>query len=113
MFLKERRAGDCRDAGNSGEDSRTSEETIPEGQAGDSDCESLREKVIGKPYSGKLNVRFDEGELETPDRYSPIRGVPQKFKSGSSPAPALYSTRSHLSNVKGRPRYFTSIGIIL
>jgi hypothetical protein len=21
-------------------------------------------KIIGKPYSGKLNVRFDEGELE-------------------------------------------------
>ena len=21
-------------------------------------------KMIGKPYSGKLNVRFDEGELE-------------------------------------------------
>jgi len=26
--------------------------------------ESLWEKVIGKPDSGKLNVRFDEGELE-------------------------------------------------
>jgi hypothetical protein len=35
------------------------------------DCESCRKKMIGKPYSGKLNVRFDEGELETPDRYSP------------------------------------------
>jgi hypothetical protein len=30
----------------------------------DSNCESLRKKMIGKPYSGKLNVRFDEGELE-------------------------------------------------
>jgi len=28
-------------------------------------CESLWKKIIGKPYSGKLNVRFDEGELET------------------------------------------------
>ena len=28
-----------------------SEETIPEGQAGD--CESLWKKMIGKPYSGK------------------------------------------------------------
>jgi len=37
-------------------------ETIPECQAGD--CESLWKKMIGKPYSGKLNVRFDEGELE-------------------------------------------------
>ena len=33
-------------------------------------------KIIGKPYSGKLNVRFDEGELEieplatTPALYS-------------------------------------------
>jgi len=25
--------------------------------------------MIGKPYSGKLNVRFDEGELETVNRY--------------------------------------------
>ena len=30
----------------------------------DSDCESLWKKMVGKPYSGKLNVRFDEGELE-------------------------------------------------
>lgn len=30
----------------------------------DADCESLWKKMIGKPYSGKLNVRFDEGELE-------------------------------------------------
>jgi hypothetical protein len=30
----------------------------------DSICESLRKKIIGKPYSGKPNVRFDEGELE-------------------------------------------------
>jgi predicted HicB family RNase H-like nuclease len=30
----------------------------------DSNCESLGKKMIGKPYSGKLNVRFDEGELE-------------------------------------------------
>jgi hypothetical protein len=26
--------------------------------------ECLRRKIIGKPYSGKPNVRFDEGELE-------------------------------------------------
>ncbi len=32
--------------------------------------ESLWKKMIGKPYSGKPNVRFDEGELETSDRYS-------------------------------------------
>jgi len=35
---------------------------MPEGLAGD--CESLWKKMIGKPYSGKLKVRFDEGELE-------------------------------------------------
>ncbi len=35
-------------------------------------------KIIGKPYSGKLNVRFDEGELEieplatTPALYSTV-----------------------------------------
>jgi hypothetical protein len=27
-------------------------------------CESRWVKMIGKPDSGKLNVRFDEGELE-------------------------------------------------
>ena len=54
--------GGLRHACNPGEDSGTSEETIPECQAGD--CESLWKKMIGKPYSGELNVRFDEGELE-------------------------------------------------
>ncbi len=28
------------------------------------DCECSWKKMIGKPYSGKPNVRFDEGELE-------------------------------------------------
>ena len=28
------------------------------------DCESSWKKMIGKPYSGKPTVRFDEGELE-------------------------------------------------
>jgi len=41
-------------------------------------CESPWKKMIGKPYSGKLNVRFDEGELEiellatTPALYSTV-----------------------------------------
>ncbi len=35
-----------------------------------SESECLWKKMIGKPYSGKPTVRFDEGELETPDRYS-------------------------------------------
>ncbi|MBA4392601.1 MAG: hypothetical protein C0407_03515 [Desulfobacca sp.] len=30
--------------------------------------ESLWKKMIGKPYSGKPTVRFDEGELETSAR---------------------------------------------
>jgi hypothetical protein len=30
----------------------------------DSNCESFWKKMIGKPYSEKLNVRFDEGEPE-------------------------------------------------
>ncbi len=36
-------------------------------------------KIIGKPYSGKPNVRFDEGELEI---------------ELSATTPALYSTAS-------------------
>jgi hypothetical protein len=48
---------------------------MPEGQTG-ATCENLWKKMIGKPYSGKPNVRFDEGELEiellatTPALYS-------------------------------------------
>jgi hypothetical protein len=59
-LLKERRNGDCGNAinskcfGNSG-GSYT-------GRPSESEC--LWKKMIGKPYSGKPNVRFDEGELE-------------------------------------------------
>ena len=69
--------GRLRDASNSRSDPGTSEETIPEGQAG-ANCESHWKKMIGKPYSGKPNVRFDEGELEiehvatTPALYSTV-----------------------------------------
>ncbi len=39
----------------------------------DSSCESFWKKMIGKPYSGKLNVRFDEGELEIePSATTPV-----------------------------------------
>jgi hypothetical protein len=48
---------------NSLADSGTPVETIPVGQVGN-DCENLWKKMIGKPYSGKPNVRFDEGVLE-------------------------------------------------
>ncbi len=43
----------------------TSEETMSESQAR-GDCECLWKKMIGKPYSGKPNVRFDvagDGEV--------------------------------------------------
>jgi hypothetical protein len=43
-------------------------------------CESHWKKMIGKPYSGKPNVRFDEGELEI---------------EPSATTPALYSTVIH------------------
>ena len=48
----------------------------------DSNCESLGKKMIGKSrLSGrKLNVRFDEGELEI---------------EPSATTPALYSTKTH------------------
>jgi hypothetical protein len=38
-------------------------------------------KIVGKPYSGKPNVRFDEGELEI---------------ERSATTPALYSTEIHI-----------------
>jgi len=60
MFLKERRKGDCGNAINS-KDSRNSGGSYT---GRPSESEILWKKMIGKPYSGKLNVRFDEGELE-------------------------------------------------
>ena len=64
-LLKERRKGDCGNATNS-EDSGNSGGSYT---GRPSESESLWKKMIGKPYSGKLNVRFDEGELETVDHY--------------------------------------------
>jgi len=60
MLLKERREGDCGNAINSNrsENSGGSYARRP------SKSESLWKKMIGKPYSGKPDVRFDEGELE-------------------------------------------------
>ena len=38
-----------------------------------SGCESNWRKIIGKPYAGKLHVRFDEGELEIgPSATTPV-----------------------------------------
>ena len=53
--------------------------------------------MIGKPYSGKLNVRFDEGELETVNRY---RSRQMRASKGPEAAPA----RRQLSTLpKGPP----------
>jgi hypothetical protein len=41
--------------------------------------ESLWKKIIGKPYSGKPNVRFDEGELEI--KHSATTPVPSLLKA--------------------------------
>jgi hypothetical protein len=92
MFLKEGRIGDCGNAINSKRFGTFGGNYTRVPSLG----ESLWKKMIGKPYSGKPNVRFDEGEMETPDRYSSkIDACIEKFKSGSSPAPSLYSTESH------------------
>jgi len=66
---EEEKEGDCTErAGNSRKDPGTSEETIPEGQAG-ANCESHWKKMIGKPYSGaKLDRR------ETNRTYGLMRG---------------------------------------
>jgi hypothetical protein len=88
MLLKERRKGDCgntinsKHSGNSG-GSYTGRP---------SESESLWKKMIGKPYSGKPNVRFDEGELEI---------------EHSATTPALYST-AHLVAQFG----FDMIGLV-
>ena len=73
MLLKERRKGDCGNAINSEyfDNSGGSYTGRP------SESESPWKKMIGKPYSGKPNVRFDEGELEI---------------EHATTTPALYST---------------------
>ena len=65
VFLKRERKEIAVEAGNSRKGPGTSEETIPEGQAG-VNYESHWKKMIGKPYSGKPNARFDvagDGEV--------------------------------------------------
>jgi len=39
----------------------------------------LKVKILGKPYAGKLHVRFDEGEEDDKDR-----------KCGSDPLPLAF-----------------------
>ncbi|HUL21551.1 MAG TPA: hypothetical protein VLZ10_08855 [Thermodesulfobacteriota bacterium] len=58
---------------------------MPEGQTG-ATCENLWKKRIGKPYSGKPNVRFDEGELEI---------------EPSATTPALHSTETRYTLSEG------------
>jgi len=60
MLLKERRIGDCGNAINT----RYSGISGGSYTRRPSVSESLWKKMIGKPYSRKANVRFDEGELE-------------------------------------------------
>ena len=61
MLLKERRKGDCGNAINSKICFGNSDGSYTRRP---NESESLWKKMIGKPYSGKPNVRFDEGELE-------------------------------------------------
>jgi len=59
-------------------------------------------KIIGKPYSGKPNVRFDEGELEIEQ---------------SATTPALYSTVVSITDLEHAQidlsscTHFISLGI--
>ncbi len=74
---------------------------MPIGQAGAIErSECLWKKIIGKPYSGKLNVLFDEGELEIGygcDNVALVNERTRNSKHKQQPAataPALYSTLS-------------------
>jgi len=60
MFLKKGRKGDCGNAINSYRFGTFGGNYARVPSLG----ECLWKKMIGKPYSGKPNVRFDEGELE-------------------------------------------------
>jgi len=58
MLLKEKRRGDCGNPINSNRSGNSG------GSYAGRPSESLWKKMIGKPYSGKPNVRFDGEELE-------------------------------------------------
>ena len=60
MLLKEKKKGDCGNAINSKRSGNSGGSYA--GRPSESEC--LWKKMIGKPYSGKPNVRFDEGGLE-------------------------------------------------
>jgi len=63
----------------------TSEETMPESQAGE-DCECLWKKMIGKPYSGKSNVRLC---------------VQRRLVCSAGDSPAMARVRSHVVRMAG------------
>ena len=79
---------------------------MPESQTGVI-CESLWKKMIGKPYSGKLNVRFDEGELEIGYGCDTVTLVNESARNSEhkqqpvATAPALYSTSIDLNSKGG------------
>ena len=59
------------------------------------ECESIRMKIIGKPYSGKPNVRFDERELEI---------------EHAATTPALYSTELwYLTSLMSQIKIWTHV----
>ena len=54
--------------------------------------------MIGKPYSGKLNARFDQGELETGPRQVELRAIAKAVDKPPNPkaARAQALSRPHL-----------------
>ena len=63
-FLKEGRTGDCGRLETPEKVRELQRKLYQKAKQEDPNCESYWPKMIGKPDSGKLNVRFDEGELE-------------------------------------------------
>jgi len=53
--------------------------------------------MIGKPYSGKLNVRFDEGELEI----EPSATTPVLYSTPNSEAILVTANKKHFENIAG------------
>jgi len=57
--------------------------------------------MIGKPYSGKPNVRFDEGELEI----EPMATTPALYSTRSSPSPIITVVLGCFEREIGRCRH--------
>jgi len=57
--------------------------------------------MIGKPYSGKLNVRFDEGELEIELRLlRQLPTLPQFYMKGSFAGNSMFKLTSSIQGSK-------------